>query len=793
MGRLLTLLGALIIGAWIAWWAEQLPQPQPATAPATQFSAERAMADVQLLAPAPHPIGSPQNARVRDALVGRIAALGLSPEVRPGVGVQASRFASDTVLAAPVDNIVGVLPGRDHKAPAVLLMAHYDSVPGSAGAADDIMGVAASLEAVRAIKARGVPARDVMVLFTDGEEAGLLGANHFFRRDPLAKRVGLVFNLEARGAGGRTQMFQTSAGNGELIDLFRRTARRPASSSLGVFVYEKMPNDTDLTETLRAGVAGFNYAIAGKQFDYHSPTATPANLDRGSLQDMGDQVLSAADEAAFAPALPGKAPDAVYNSLFGDVVLAYPGWVGWIVLAATAGLLALSVRWARQAAAFPVTDILRGMGGLLFAVLTSVAVLQFMRHLTGAEFGYLEQRFLLAQVTRWELAVVLTGLGVLLLTAAELGRGRRTVALLAVLTGVGCSAFGGLDVVGAVAGILAAVIALFAFGRGPSRQGAWAGVLLLGLVLAIVGQVLAPTAAYVIAWPLFIAAVAAAATSLGLRPGLVPMLLLGVLATVGLGWLGGFAHTSFISLDLMPLMAAPLMMAAFVVWPLAHADSRAPGPFVALLVLLAGAAVTLTVRSSDPWSPRHPKVSYVAYQLDQDTGRTWRFGSAKDRSGWSDQVLEAEGGQIVQREHWFQRGPMIAARARPIVEAAPAMALTRQADGSLTLTATPPPGARTLALQLRANTAARIERIAGVPADVRLPAGKWVKVFWWTPGQGLDLAIKPAGPGRLEVRYSAGFDRWPATATPLPPRPADLVAWDSSDSTFVTGTRAYAW
>src|SRR4030095_13652037 len=80
-----------------------------------------------------------------------------------------------------------------------------------AGPADAIMGVAASLEPVRAIKARGVPARDVMVLFTDGEEAGLLGANHFFRRDPLAKRVGLVFKLEARGGGGRARWRRTTS------------------------------------------------------------------------------------------------------------------------------------------------------------------------------------------------------------------------------------------------------------------------------------------------------------------------------------------------------------------------------------------------------------------------------------------------------------------------------------------------------------------------------------------------------------------------------------------------------
>jgi acetylornithine deacetylase/succinyl-diaminopimelate desuccinylase-like protein len=50
-----------------------------------------------------------------------------------------------------VRNLVGQLPGRDPTAAPVVLMAHYDSVPGSPGAADDATGVAAVLEAVRAI------------------------------------------------------------------------------------------------------------------------------------------------------------------------------------------------------------------------------------------------------------------------------------------------------------------------------------------------------------------------------------------------------------------------------------------------------------------------------------------------------------------------------------------------------------------------------------------------------------------------------------------------------------------
>jgi hypothetical protein len=54
----------------------------PATAPAGEFSAERAMHDLQVVAAEPHPIGSPRNTVVRDYLVDQIRALGLAPEIQ---------------------------------------------------------------------------------------------------------------------------------------------------------------------------------------------------------------------------------------------------------------------------------------------------------------------------------------------------------------------------------------------------------------------------------------------------------------------------------------------------------------------------------------------------------------------------------------------------------------------------------------------------------------------------------------------------------------------------------------
>lgn len=794
MGRYLALLLALIVGSWIAFTDQLLPEPQPVSAPATAFAADRAFADVNLLASEPHPIGSPRNAAVRDALVGRMTDLGLSPQVRPGVGVQVPRRATDRVVAGYVENIVGVLPGRDRTAPALALMAHYDSVPASPGAADDMIGVATILETVRAIKARGVPARDVMVVFTDGEEAGLLGANHFFRRDPLARRIGLTLNVESRGSGGRVQMFQTSPQNGELIDLYQRTAVRPASSSLAVLLYEKMPNDTDLTETLRARGAGMNYAIIGGQFDYHSPTATPANLERGALQDMGTQVLAAAGEAAFMSALPGKAPNVVYANLFGDTLVAYPVWFGWVLIAVIAVLMAFSVRWARHDGAFPPSDILRGMGGLLFGGLTTVAVLQFARLLTGAEFGFLEQRFLLAQVQRWEWAIMLLSLGVIMLSAGDMARGRRWMIAIPLLAGLGCSAFGGFDLTGAVTGVLAAAIGWFIYDRPTTRKGAWGGALLLGLIIAIAAQIAAPGAAYVVTWPLLVAAIGAAATALSARRGILSLLLLAVLAAVALGWQGGISHFAFLGMDMMALFSLQMITAGLVVWPLAQPDKGArKGLVVGTSLLIGGIAITLFVRSEDPWTPRFPQVTYVGYQMDQDTGRAWRFSPEFDHTAWTEAALRADGGEIGKHAHWAWRRPMLAAPARPIAEPRPAMSLTRTPDGAVRLDIVAPPGGRTLNLRVRATAPGRVTAINGVPADLTLIPGQWVQVGWAAAAHPLALTIRPGGPGRLDVRYVAEIDRWPAAIAALPPRPADLMPWDNSDSTFLVGTRAFTW
>ena len=793
MGRLLALVVALIIGDAITLRIEQTPTPLPASAPQTAFSAERAMDLDRVIGAIPHPIGSDANHAVRDHLLERMRSLGLSPEVRREVSAYPIRRAKDVFFGGEPENILGVLPGRDRSAPAVALMAHYDSVPASPGAADDAAGVTSALEIVRAIEARGTPARDVMVLITDGEEAGLLGAEAFFDRDPTAKRIGFLINLEARGDAGRVQMFQTGASNGQTIALMRKAAPRPSSSSLTVFVYEHMPNDTDFTLSRKAGIAGLNYAFAGRQFDYHSPTSTPATLDQGSLQDMGQQALAVAQAAAFAPTLPAKTPDVVYSQVFGDLVLAYPPALGWLILAVSAVLIAIAVARARRAERFPWTDPLRGLGACLFALLGAAAVMHAARRATGADIGYFAQRFLLAQVTRWEIALVLIGLGFLLTAAAELARGRRQIAFLPLAAGLASSLFGGFDAIGLGEGVAAAMLGVVAYGRPVSRAGAWSGVLILGLIVATVLQATAPLAAYVLAWPLAVAALAAALTDAAARKGVAPIVILAVIVAVPLGWIGAGAHSAYTSLDLVELLDLPLAMAALLIWPLAQpAEGAPPERLVGPALLILGLAVTAAVRFNDPYTPRYPQVAYVQYLVDTDAGRAWRFRPQAAPSAWSDAALRADGGKIRSLSLWPYRA-IEAAPARFAPEPPAAVRFSREPSGDVRVRAIPPVGARTLTIGLTTDGPVALTAIDGVSQRYTLAPGRQARIIWSVAPQGVEILLRPAAHGRLEVRTAANIERWPAAAEPVPKRSPNLMPFDVSDTSLVTKTDRFAW
>ncbi len=306
-------LAILILLGLLAIRSIEPPPAVDANAPATEFSAARAMREVREIAKRPHPLGSAENDRVREYLVGRFRELGANPEVQTVTVARHIPFGPDTWAVA--NNLIAKIPGT-HPTGAVMIVAHYDSVPSGPGAGDDAASVAAILETIRALKAGATPLRnDLMVLFTDGEELGLLGAKGFVETYPGLRNIKVVLNFEMRGDYGPSMMFQASAHDSWLIDQLAAAAPFPYATSAAAAVYKRLPNDTDLTVFLDAGMAGMNFAAAGGITRYHTALDNADLLNQRTLQHQGTYALSMAQRFGSIDLNDPRTDDAVFFSV----------------------------------------------------------------------------------------------------------------------------------------------------------------------------------------------------------------------------------------------------------------------------------------------------------------------------------------------------------------------------------------------------------------------------------------------------------------------------------------------
>ncbi len=230
-----------------------------------------------------------------------------------------------------------------------------------------------------------------------------------------------MINLEARGGAGRALMFETGPDNGALVGLYGRAARSPSAQSLAVLAYRLLPNSSDFTLARARGLAGVNIAFLGRPGLYHAAQATPAAIDPGSVQHLGGQTLDLARALVEAPALPPRAPDAVFGDLLGRTLLTYPAAGGWAPIAAAVG----PARDRRASAARPgragaARRAGRRGGGGLGAGGRGAAALGAepgLRRRAGA--NYYDR---LAAIPRLELQAALAGLAVLAAVATAPSR-----------------------------------------------------------------------------------------------------------------------------------------------------------------------------------------------------------------------------------------------------------------------------------------------------------------------------------------------------------------------------------
>ena len=317
VARILALTLVAIAFWWLAKYGYAKPRVLSADAPATVFSAGRAEATLaRVLGPEkPHPVSSDENAAVRARILTEFASLGVKTSTYTAFTCNAWRGFRAVPCATVTDILAEIVPGVGK---AIVLLAHYDSVPAGPGASDDESGVSIVLETVRALQARGEKSRHpILAVITDGEEAGLLGAQAFLENPRLKARVGAVVNVEARGTRGRSLLFQTSPGDSKLIDLYAKSLPYYATSSLYAEIYRFLPNDTDLTLFIKQGFTSFNFAFSENVADYHTPLDRRANLSPLTLQEQGENLLGIVTSLEQTDYAGLKGGDDVYLDVFG--------------------------------------------------------------------------------------------------------------------------------------------------------------------------------------------------------------------------------------------------------------------------------------------------------------------------------------------------------------------------------------------------------------------------------------------------------------------------------------------
>jgi hypothetical protein len=285
---------ALILSGIYISFDQQLPHYAPdISASNVNFSTDRALIHLKEITQKPHYVGTEEHTHVRNYLVKSLQKMGLTVEIQ-----EKEVYHSKWKVASKVFNVLTKIEGTKPDSKSLLLLAHYDSAPHSKslGASDDGSAVVTILETIRAYIASGKkPENDVIIMFSDAEELGLLGAKAFVENHPWAKKVGLVLNFEARGSGGPSYMLmETNGGNANFIQTFNEAnVSNPVGNSLMYSVYKMLPNDTDLTVFRElAEIDGYNFAFIDDHFDYHSEQDSYQRLDLNSLKQQGGYAMA---------------------------------------------------------------------------------------------------------------------------------------------------------------------------------------------------------------------------------------------------------------------------------------------------------------------------------------------------------------------------------------------------------------------------------------------------------------------------------------------------------------------
>ncbi len=178
-------------------------------------------------------------------------------------------------------NVIAEVPGRDSKAPILLVGGHLDSWDQGTGAIDDASGVAITTAAAKQIMDAGRPARTIRIVWFGAEEPGGLGGAAYAKAHGTER---YAIAGESDFGADRIWRFSTKLMTTDPAAYAQLTA---ALTPLSITKNDHGDADgTDVEETIKAGAPWISLSQDGtRYFDYHhTPDDTLDKIDPAQLR-----------------------------------------------------------------------------------------------------------------------------------------------------------------------------------------------------------------------------------------------------------------------------------------------------------------------------------------------------------------------------------------------------------------------------------------------------------------------------------------------------------------------------
>ena len=216
----------------------------------------------------------------------------------------------------------------------------------------------------------------MLLVFSDAEENGDLGAAAFAEQSPLMRDIDVVLNWETAGSHGPSMLLGANSSwlVGEVLAGAPDARTYSVLPSLFRGLFKAQQLNTDTQEYMDRGAAGVQFVYLRGQTDYHTALDNVERLGRGSLQMHGGYAVGLLRELGDAELTRRTGDRSTYFNVTGGVIVQYGPAVAVLLALAALGLLVAAVAAGLRRGALTVRGLIGGVLAFPVATLLTTAV-----------------------------------------------------------------------------------------------------------------------------------------------------------------------------------------------------------------------------------------------------------------------------------------------------------------------------------------------------------------------------------------------------------------------------------